>query len=176
MPAQLTLAQRAILAELLKQNCAKREIACRLGVHRSTVYRELKRNTGPIGYLYQEAQQRTDIRRQLRRRARKLEDARVREFVCRELQNRWSPDQIVGRSRREFSRSPSASSGIKPLTSGAIVRGRTAHAGASFCGLVVRGEDDRKILVDCPMPCRSKDVPRWSIAARVSAIGKGIRW
>ena len=106
MPAQLTLAQRAILAELLKQKCAKREIACRLGVHRSTVYRELKRNTGPIGYLYQEAQQRTDIRRQLRRRARKLEDARVREFVCRELQNRWSPDQIAGRSRREFSRSP----------------------------------------------------------------------
>ena len=104
MAAQLTLAQRAILAELLKQNCAKREIACRLGVHRSTVYRELKRNTGPIGYLYQEAQQRTDIRRQLRRRARKLEDARVREFVCRELQNRWSPDQIAGRSRREFLR------------------------------------------------------------------------
>ena len=52
MPAQLTLAQRAILGELLKQNCPKREIACRLGVHRSTVDRELKRNTGPIGYLW----------------------------------------------------------------------------------------------------------------------------
>jgi hypothetical protein len=53
MPAQLTLAQRAILGELLKQNCPKREIACRLGVHRSTVDRELKRNTGPIRYLDQ---------------------------------------------------------------------------------------------------------------------------
>jgi IS30 family transposase len=106
MAAQLTLAQRAILAELLKQNCTKREIACRLGVHRSTVYRELKRNTGPIGYLYQEAQQRTDIRRKLRRRARKIEDPKVREFVCRGLQNRWSPDQIAGCSRREFACSP----------------------------------------------------------------------
>jgi IS30 family transposase len=73
---------------------------------RLTVYRELKRNTGPIGYLYQEAQQRTDIRRELRRGARKLEDAWVREFVCRELQNRWSPAQITGRSRRQFTRSP----------------------------------------------------------------------
>jgi IS30 family transposase len=62
MSAQLTLAQRAILAELLKGNCPKREISCQLGVHRSTVDRGLKRPTGPIGYLYEEAQQRTDIR------------------------------------------------------------------------------------------------------------------
>ena len=102
MPAQLTLAHRTVLAALLTQQLPKTEIARRLGFHRSTVYRELKRNSGPIGYIYQEAQQRTDVRRKLRRRAWKLEDPRVKEFVCRGLQNRWSPEQIAGREARVF--------------------------------------------------------------------------
>ena len=52
MSQQLTEADRAVLAQLLQQKMKKVEIARRLGVHRSTIYRELKRNTGPVGYIY----------------------------------------------------------------------------------------------------------------------------
>jgi transposase, IS30 family len=76
----------------------KIEIAKRLDVHRSTIHRELKRNTGPMGYVYQEAQQRTDTRRWCRRCARKMDQPEVRQDVCRKLKRYWSPDQIAGRS------------------------------------------------------------------------------
>lgn len=97
MPNQLTQSDRAVLAQLLELKVPKQEIAQRLGKHRSTIYRELTRNTGPIGYIYQEAQQRTDVRRQLGRRERKMSDPRVRKYVCRRLKQFWSPDQIAGR-------------------------------------------------------------------------------
>jgi len=41
---QLSLEQRSQLQLLLKMGKSKKEIAKELGVHRSTVYRELKRN------------------------------------------------------------------------------------------------------------------------------------
>ncbi len=97
MPHQLIESDRAVLAELLKMKVSKREIARRLGKHRSTIYRELARNTGPVGYIYQEAQQRTDVRRWLRRRPRKMNDPQLRQYVCRRLKQFWSPDQIAGR-------------------------------------------------------------------------------
>ena len=102
MPHQLIESERAVLAELLKMNVSKREIARRLGKHRSTIYRELARNTGPVGYVYQEAQQRTDVRRWLHRRLHKMNDPELRKYVCRRLKQLWSPDQIAG--RLEFER------------------------------------------------------------------------
>ncbi len=60
---QLTREERFVLAELLELKLPKTMIAARLGVARSTVYRELKRNSGPVGYLPEEAQQRTDVGR-----------------------------------------------------------------------------------------------------------------
>jgi transposase, IS30 family len=104
MPHQLIESERAVLAELLKMNVSKREIARRLGKHHSTIYRELARNTGPVGYIYQEAQQRTDVRRWLRRRQRKMNDPRLRKYVCRRLKQLWSPDQIAGRRALECRR------------------------------------------------------------------------
>jgi IS30 family transposase len=41
-------------------NLPKNQIAGRLGKHRSTIYRELASNSGPRGYIHEEAQQRTD--------------------------------------------------------------------------------------------------------------------
>lgn len=101
MPRQLIESERAVLAELLKMNVSKREIARRLGKHHSTIYRELARNSGPVGYIYQEAQQRTDVRRWLCRRPRKMNDPQLRKYVCQRLKQLWSPDQIAGRLGRE---------------------------------------------------------------------------
>jgi IS30 family transposase len=106
MCKQLTAKGRAVLAQLLDLKLPKTEIARRLGVHRSTIYRELARNTGPLGYLDVEAQQRTNARRMLSRRKRKLEHIVLHEFVCQGLRERWSPDQIAGRLRRAFPRQP----------------------------------------------------------------------
>ena len=49
MPQQLTSEDRAVLAQLLSTNMPKSEIAERLKKHRSTIYRELARNTGALG-------------------------------------------------------------------------------------------------------------------------------
>lgn len=106
MPKQFTAKERAVLVQLLDLKRPKTEIAQRLGVHRSTIYRELERNTGPRGYDDLEAQQRTDARRLFCRPQLKLEQQEIREFVCQGLQQRWSPDQIAGRLQREFPKQP----------------------------------------------------------------------
>ena len=105
MHKQFTESDRAVLAQLLALQVPQTEIAARLKKHRSAIYRELARNSGPLGYLPLEAQQRALARRRLLPRRRcKLSDPRVREFVQRGVAQGWSPDQIAGRSRREFPR------------------------------------------------------------------------
>lgn len=114
MPKQLTESDRAVLAQLLTLKVSKKEIAERLHKHRSSVYRELARNTGPVGYVVEEAQQRTDVRRWASRR-RKMRDPRVHQYVCRRLKRYWSPDQIAGRSRRDFGRQSSRQIGRQTI-------------------------------------------------------------
>ena len=101
---QFTESDRAVLAQLLALKVSKKEIASRLHKDRSAVYRELARNSGPLGYIPLEAQQRADVRRRLPRRRAKLNNPRVREYVERRLEQCWSPDQIAGRARRQFPR------------------------------------------------------------------------
>lgn len=104
MSQQLTEPDRAVLAQLLELKVPKQEIARRLHKHRSTIYRELARNTGPVGYVPEEAQQRTDVRRWVNHRVRKMSDPQIQRYVCQRLKRYWSPDQIAGRARREFHR------------------------------------------------------------------------
>lgn len=105
MYEQLKRDDRAVLAHLVRLKLPQAQIAQQLGVHRTTVYRELKRNSGPAGYQAEEAQQRTDTRRWAWR-TRKMNDAETREYVCRRLGRQWSPDQIAGRARLDFPRNP----------------------------------------------------------------------
>lgn len=104
MFTQFTESDRAVLAQLLALQVSKKEIAASLKKSRSAIYRELERNSGPLGYLPIEAQQRALARRRQPRRRGKLSDPRVREYVQRGLEQCWSPDQIAGRSRWEFPR------------------------------------------------------------------------
>ncbi len=102
MSRQLTESQRFVLSELLYRKVSKTEIARRLRLHGSTVHRELKRNTSPIGYIPEEAQWRAETRLMLHGRKSKMAVPQTRRYVCQRLEDRWSPDQIAGRARQEF--------------------------------------------------------------------------
>ena len=60
---QLTLAQRYQLSALLKSQMSQRCIATALGVHESTISRELKRNRGKRGYRPKQAHDLAQTRR-----------------------------------------------------------------------------------------------------------------
>jgi IS30 family transposase len=106
MSQQFTESDRAVLAQLIELQVSKVEIARRLQKHRSSIHRELARNSGPRGYLPVEAQQRANARRRLPRRTAKMSDPQIQKYVGQRLEHRWSPDQISGRSQREFRREP----------------------------------------------------------------------
>jgi len=99
---QLTSEERYMLARLRRQGLNQAEIARSLGRHRSTVCRELRRNSTRADGRYRAstAQERTNGRRSRSRRNRRFsaEDfALVEELLCRQ----WSPEQVAGRLRRE---------------------------------------------------------------------------
>jgi transposase, IS30 family len=107
MANHFTLSERKVLYWLVKKGKRKAEIAEIMERDRSTIYRELKRNAGKRGYRPKQAQQRADQRRLSCHRPRKMEDGALHRYVEERLEKRWSPDQIAGRSRRDFARRPS---------------------------------------------------------------------
>lgn len=106
MASHLTFPEREILYRLLKAKKPKSVIATLMGRDRSTIYREIKRNTGGRGYRPKQAQRKADERRLRCRREPKMNDAKLRSSVTRRLKKAWSPDQIAGWLRSEFPRSP----------------------------------------------------------------------
>ncbi len=106
MATHLTFAERQFLYRLNKVNTPKGEIARLMGRDRSTVYRELERNTGGNGYRPKQAQRFAQQRRLACGRSSKLDNPDVHQYVEEKLDQRWSPDQIAGRVRRDFPRQP----------------------------------------------------------------------
>ena len=98
----LTYDKRCQIYALLKSGCAKTEIAQLIGVHRSTITNELKRNTGGKGYRYKQAQEKASARRAAASGApRKMKPVLVREIEEKLTQEQWSPDQISGWLKRQ---------------------------------------------------------------------------
>lgn len=100
--SQLTLADRRRLHHLVERKVPINEMARQLGRHRSTIYREIRRNTfhdrelpeysGYFGTIADE------LTRERRRRLRKLRrHPDLRAEVIDQLKARWSPEQIAGR-------------------------------------------------------------------------------
>jgi transposase, IS30 family len=106
MAKHLTLAERECLQRLLKRKRSKAEAAELLGRHRSTIYRELARNSTAFGYRPKLAQRLHEERRGACGRRPKLSDLGTRLYVAERLMKAWSPDQIAGRLRREFPKRP----------------------------------------------------------------------
>jgi transposase, IS30 family len=106
MACQFTFEERKVLHQLKKSGTSKAEMARVLGKHRSSIYRELERNTGGCGYRPLQAQRRAQERRERCRRPSKMSDPPMHEFVTKNLNRFWSPDQIEQHARREFPRHP----------------------------------------------------------------------
>jgi IS30 family transposase len=95
---QLTYEQRYQIKALLKMGHRKTEIAECLGVHKSTISRELKRKRGKRGYRPKQAHQ---FALQRQKRSKKRITGEIWELVEEKLREDWSPEQIAERFKQE---------------------------------------------------------------------------
>jgi len=91
--SQLTFEQRTEIKAYLKISLNPSQIADLVGVHKSTISRELKRNTGQRGYRPKQAQEKTDTRRKSSVKHIRFTDE-VKQRVLFYLKQDWSPEQI----------------------------------------------------------------------------------
>ncbi len=92
--------QRYAINVLLKTNHNHTEIAEVIGVHKSTVSRELRRNKGLRGYRHKQAHDQATARRKEKTKLRI--DANTWAFIERLIQKEWSPEQISGWMKNEM--------------------------------------------------------------------------
>lgn len=103
---ELDLRERRRIEDLRSAGVPVREIAADLRRHRSTIYREIKRNAFTdselrylSGYYGITAQTYATARRARRRKLIRLDD--LRDAVIDRLKEGWSPEQIAGRLKFE---------------------------------------------------------------------------
>lgn len=94
---QLTCEQRYTINRLLKRNYSQTDIAELIGVHKSTLSRELQRNSGKRGYRHKQAQQKALGRRKDKSPPRISEDTwnQIKSYI----EDDWSPEQISGKMK-----------------------------------------------------------------------------
>lgn len=106
----ITKDERVQIAALKRAGHTNGEIASELGMHRSTIGRELFRNStaiGPLVSVYRPgaAQRQTRLRRATANQQRRLlTDATLARIIEDHLRRYWSPEQIAGRLRGERQR------------------------------------------------------------------------
>ena len=97
---QLTREQRYQIYALMKAGLSQTAIAKIIGVHKSTMSREIRRNRGLRGYRPKQAQHFAQTRRTKAARLRISFETWV--LVERLLKKDWSPEQISGRLAKEY--------------------------------------------------------------------------
>ena len=97
---QLTQEQRYGIYSLQQTGHNQATIAEVIGVHQSTISRELKRNKGLRGYRYKQAHEMATARR--KGKAKPRIDAGAWAFIERLIQKEWSPEQISGWMKNEM--------------------------------------------------------------------------
>ena len=97
---QLTSEQRYTISVLLQKEMSKKAIAEAIGVHRSTVYREIERNSSEYTgkYTYTVAVRRARRRKRRYQRPRKMTPEMWRN-ISKYLRMGWSAQQICGRMK-----------------------------------------------------------------------------
>jgi IS30 family transposase len=107
----LTPEERDEVSRLYCQGVSKQQIAKRLGRAMTTITREFKRNSithrfsGRREYCAISAQRLSEERRH-QPRIKKMQRPEIRGYVEEHLEQYWSPDQIAGRMKVDFSDDP----------------------------------------------------------------------
>lgn len=93
----LTLEQRYKIEILLNENFSKGEISKKIGVHKCTISREIKRNSDERNKVYKAslADKKTKTRHQVKPKKIRLTEP-VIEYVHEKIKLDYSPEQIVG--------------------------------------------------------------------------------
>lgn len=103
---RLTSDEREEISRGLAQGKAIPEIAKRLGRDRTTIWREIKRNSGKAGYraisASKEAQGRASSRRKGKRKL--INNRELAEYVVDKLKQKWSPQEISQRLKIEYAK------------------------------------------------------------------------
>jgi IS30 family transposase len=101
MPSHLTISEREKISQMHFAKASNTEIAAALGRSRSTIQRELKRNSPDGVYSAMQAQVVAEKRRANRPLIRKMDRPGINESVRNRLTKYWSPEQIEGRMKQE---------------------------------------------------------------------------
>jgi IS30 family transposase len=106
-PRYLSLAERTVIADLLRERKTVRQIAMEIGRSPSTVSRELRRNVDRSGGYLPRSADRIAVERLPRPRKRRLlTDVDLRGVVMELLEKRWSPEQVAHELRERFGDQP----------------------------------------------------------------------
>ncbi|GAB2797815.1 IS30 family transposase [Rhabdobacter roseus] len=98
----LALEQRYQISDLHHAGHSRGQIAQQVGVHKSTISRELRRNSdGRNGAYRPELAQRKSEERQRAKPRKKRFTAPMQQYVVRKLKEDLSPEQIAGEARRK---------------------------------------------------------------------------
>ena len=94
---QRVYSSRCQIFTLIQTGKSQSEIAILLGMHKSTISRELKRNSGQKGYRHEQAQSKcAEWRKAVPPPNQKL-TPNVEVKIIEGLVKQWSPEQISGR-------------------------------------------------------------------------------
>jgi IS30 family transposase len=96
---QLTLQKRYHISALLKSGLKQKEIANELGVHPSTISRELKRNKDKIRGYSADFAQIISTNVQMQKKKRFSLTKTLEKYIRAKLKLDWSPEQIAGRMK-----------------------------------------------------------------------------
>ena len=92
---QLTQEQRYFIYQLNKIDFSQSDIADQIGVDKSTIGRELRRNSGARGYRPKQAHNKALERRSMAAKAIKMTQTNI-DRVEDKLSEQWSPEQVSG--------------------------------------------------------------------------------
>jgi IS30 family transposase len=97
---QLTLKERYHICTLLQRGYKQKKIAEHLGVHPSTISREIQRNSDAVTqrYSYSFAQSKSQRRQQAKEKY-TVFTSKIKTYIKKHLKKDWSPEQIAGRMK-----------------------------------------------------------------------------